>query len=139
MNELLYQSDGPHTTEVYKILKQTLIKYADKNHIKLLPFQVDLIIHKVIKNYIAKNIDKFKRYFLPWGSYSSYYTFTHNELLENGKKEIKIQTDARKKIIKFIDNSLWLMDRLYRPPSKDYCKGLRYKNVKTHFESIVSK
>ena len=139
MDEPSYQSAGPDTNEVCKMTKWALTKYADNNHIKLLPFQVDLIVHKVIENYIAKNIDIFKKYFTPWGSYRGYYTFTHNELLENAKKEIKIQTDARQKIIKFFDNSQWLMDRLYRAPSKDYSEGLRYKNVKTHFESIVSK
>jgi len=151
MAEPWYQSQGPSTNEVKKILNQTLtniivvvkMENGVHNPTKLLPSQVDFIIDKVIENYIVKNKNKSKN-FIGWGSYRGYYSFTHSELLQKCNKEIQEQimlqkqADARQKIIKFFNNSPWLMDRLYRPPSEEYSEGLRYKSIKTHFEFTTS-
>ena len=145
MNEPWYQSQGPDTNEVKKILKEALtniivvvkMENGDRNPTKLLPFQVDFIVDKVVDNYIVENRNS-SLYFVGWGSYRGYYSFTHSDLLQKCTKVIEDQTDARLKIIKFINNSAWLMDRLYRPPSEEYSEGLRYKSIKTHFENTVS-
>ena len=141
MGEPWYQSSGPDTNEVKKILKQTLtnlivvvkMENGDRNPTKLLPFQVDFIVDKVVENYIVDNKNKSKN-FIGWGSYRGYYSFTHSELLQKCNKEIQDQTDARQKIIRFFNNSSWLMDRLYRPSSNEYSPGLRYEKIKENFE-----
>ena len=151
MTDPWYQTRGPDTNEVKKILKQTLrnlivvvkMSNGDRNPTKLLPFQVDFIVDKVVENFIKnQNLPNFyaegRDDFLCWGSYRGYYSFTHSELLQECTKVIEDQTDARQKIIKFINNSEWLIDRLYRPPSEKYSEGLRYKSIKTHFENTVS-
>ena len=89
MAEPWYQSQGPSTNEVKKILNQTLtniivvvkMENGVHNPTKLLPSQVDFIIDKVIENYIVKNKNKSKN-FIGWGSYRGYYSFTHSELLQ---------------------------------------------------------
>lgn len=141
MGEPWYQSSGPNTNEVKKILKQTLtnlivvvkMENGDRNPTKLLPFQVDFIVDKVVENYIVDNKNKSKN-FIGWGSYRGYYSFRHSDLLQECTKLIEDQTDARQKIIEFISNSSWLMDRLYRPPSNEYSPGLRYEKIKENFE-----
>ena len=151
MNDPWYQSQGPDTNEVKKILKKTLtniivvvkMENGDRNPTKLLSFQVDFIVDKVVENFIKKqNLPNFyteeRDALLCWGSYRGYYSFTHSELLQECTKLIENQTDARQKIIKFINNSAWLMDRLYRPPSEKYSEGLRYKSIERHFETVVS-
>ena len=145
MNEPWYQSQGPDTNEVKKKLKETLtniivvvkMENGDRNPTKLLPFQVDFIVDKVVENYILDNRNP-SLSFVGWGSYRGYYSFIQSELIQECTKVIEDQTDARLKIIKFINNSAWLMDRLYRPPSEKYSEGLRYKGIKTHFEKTVS-
>jgi len=145
MMEPWYQSQGPDTNEVKKILKEALtniivvvkMENGNRNPTKLLPFQVDFIVDKVVENYIVENRNS-SLYFVGWGSYRGYYSFTHSELLQECTKVIEDQTDARQKIIKFFNNSPWLMNRLYRPPSEEYSEGLRYKSIKTHFENTVS-
>ena len=144
MTEPWYQSQGPDTNEVKKILKQTLrnlivvvkMYNGNRNPTKLLPFQVDFIVDKVIENYILENQNP-SLSFVGWGSYRGYYSFTHSELLQKCTKEIEDQTDARQKIIKFFNNSAWLMDRLYRPPSEECSEGLRYKSIERHFENTL--
>lgn len=68
-----------------------------------------------------------------WGSYRGYYSFLHSELLskclEEGQKFRKEK--ARKKLLKFMNDSIWIQDRLYRP-----CDGLRYKNVERNFDNV---
>ena len=147
MGDPWYQSAGPNTNEVKKILKETLtniivvvkMENGDRNPTKLLPFQVDFIVDKVVENFVKKqNLPNFYTEqsddFLCWGSYRGYYSFRHSDLLQECTKLIEDQTDARQKIIKFISNSSWLMDRLYRPPSDEYSPGLRYEKIKENFE-----
>jgi len=61
-----------------------------------------------------------------WGSYRGYYSFSHSSLLtkclEEGQNFRKKK--AREKLIKFMDNSTWIQDRLYRPDD-----GLRWRQI----------
>ena len=45
---------------------------------------------------------------------------------------------SRKKINKFIMNSAWVQDMLYRPPTENKPAGRMYAAVETHFNQMVS-
>jgi hypothetical protein len=73
-----------------------------------------------------------------FGSWRGYTSFRMKEKLI---KQIELLYDeeiARNKINKFIMNSCWVQDMLYRPPTEDKPSGRMYATVETHFNQMVS-
>jgi hypothetical protein len=117
-----YEYNGPSTTEVNKLLTDALLhakhKIVSDDNIKSI---VDSVIRQEEQT--------------GWSSYRGYYTFVHSDLIKKCNKKINtlIETLSREKIIRFLNNSNWISDRLYRPED-----GLRWKQVQATLQSHQS-
>ena len=131
MNEPWYEQQGPNTEEVRNKLLESYISPNGKYNLVSLT-----TIKKVINDVILIE----EKTYSGWGSYRGYYAFTHHNLIKeiNGKLQPIIEEIARKKINKFIMNSPWIQDMLYRPPTDTKPEGRMYVAVETHFNQIVS-
>ena len=98
--------------------------------------QVDLhTVHKIIKKCVDIEYNQYKSF----GSYRGYDTFGHGSILKNVKNRINehIRQVARETIRKNPILINWVNHVLYRPPNEQgENEGLRYKLVKTSFESL---
>jgi len=130
MNEPWYEAQGPNTEE---ITNKLLIDYYHNRKYNLVSLTA---IKKVVNNVISVEEKKYSG----WGSYRGYYTSTHHNLIKeiNGKLQPIIEDFARNKINKFIMNSPWVQDMLYRPPTDTKPEGRMYNAVETHFNQMVS-
>ena len=128
-----YEETGPSTEDVKQILFTARwdSQFGETSH-SWYPIMkrrvIDIVIHKELKEH-QKNFGRQPC----WGSYRGYYSFSHSSLLSKCLEEGQIfrKEKARKKLLKFMDNSTWIQDRLYRPDD-----GLRYENVEKHFNEI---
>ena len=73
-----------------------------------------------------------------FGSWRGYASFRMKEKLIKRIELLYDEEIARKKINKFIMNSAWVQDMLYRPPTESKPAGRMYAAVKTHFNQMVS-
>ena len=131
MNEPCYEAQGPNTEEITNKLLEIYISPKGKYNLVSLT-----AIKKIINNVISVEEKKYSG----WGSYRGYYTSTHHNLIKeiNGKLQPIIEEIARNKINKFIINSPWVQDMLYRPPTETKKAGRMYKTVESHFNRLSS-
>ena len=131
MNEPWYEQQGPNTEEVRNKLLESYISPNGK---------YNLVSLTTIKKVINAVILIEEKTYCGFGSYRGYYTSTHHNLIKeiNGKLQPIIEDFARNKINKFIMNSPWVQDMLYRPPTDTKPEGRMYVAVETHFNQIVS-
>ncbi len=129
MNEPWYEAQGPNTDEVRNELLEIYVSQNRKYNLVSLT-----AIKKIINNVISVEEKKYSG----WGSYRGYYTSTHHNLIKeiNGKLQPIIEEIARNKINKFIMNSPWVQDMLYRPPTDTKLEGRMYKTVESHFNRL---
>jgi hypothetical protein len=73
-----------------------------------------------------------------FGSWRGYASFRMKEKLIKRIELLYDEEISRKKINKFIMNSAWVQDMLYRPPTDAKPAGRMYAAVKTHFNQMVS-
>ena len=73
-----------------------------------------------------------------FGSWRGYTSFRMKEKLIKRIELLYDEEIARKKINKFIMNSPWIQDMLYRPPTENKPAGRMYAAVETHFNQMVS-
>ena len=131
MNEPWYEQQGPATDEVRNELLEIYISPNRKYNLVSLT-----TIKKVINDVILIE----EKTYCGFGSYRGYYTSTHHTLIKeiNGKLQPIIEEIARNKINKFIMNSPWIQDILYRPTTDAKPAGRMYTTVETHFNQLVS-
>lgn len=90
---------------------------------------------RILSKYIDRIVPITRNDFGSWRGYASFRT------KEKLIKRIELLYDeeiARNKINKFIMNSPWVQDMLYRPPTESTPAGRMYAAVKTHFNQMVS-
>ena len=93
------------------------------------------IVHEIIKKCVDIEYNQYKSF----GSYRGCDTFGHGSILKNVKIHINehIRQVARETIRKNPILINWVNHILYRPPNEQgENEGLRYKLVKTSFESL---
>jgi len=73
-----------------------------------------------------------------FGSWRGYTSFRMKEKLIKRIELLYDEEISRKKINKFIMNSPWIQDMLYRPPTENKPAGRMYAAVETHFNQMVS-
>jgi hypothetical protein len=73
-----------------------------------------------------------------FGSWRGYTSFRMKEKLIKRIELLYDEEISRKKINKFIMNSAWVQDMLYRPPTESKPAGRMYAAVETHFNQMVS-
>ena len=73
-----------------------------------------------------------------FGSWRGYASFRMKEKLIKRIELLYDEEIARNKINKFIMNSPWVQDMLYRPPTDTKPAGRMYAAVETHYNQIVS-
>jgi hypothetical protein len=119
-----YEQQSPSTEDVKKILFTARwdSQFGKTSWYPMMKRRViDIVIHEELKEH-QKTFGEQPC----WGSYRGYYSFSHSELLnkclEEGQKFIKEK--ARKKLLKFMNDSTWIQDRLYRPDD-----GLRWEQI----------
>jgi len=119
-----YEYNGPSTTKVNKLLTDALLHAKHK-----------IVSDDNIKSIVNSVIEQEEQKGTGWGSYRGYYTFVHGDLIKKCNKKINtlIETLSREKIIRFLNNSNWISDRLYRPED-----GLRWKQVQATLQSHQS-
>jgi hypothetical protein len=89
----------------------------------------------ILSKYIDRIVPVTRNDFGSWRGYASF------RMKEKLIKRIELLYDeeiARKKINKFIMNSPWIQDMLYRPPTENKPAGRMYAAVETHFNQMVS-
>lgn len=90
---------------------------------------------RILSKYIDRIVPITRNDFGSWRGYASFRT------KEKLIKRIELLYDeeiARNKINKFIMNSPWVQDMLYRPSTETKPAGRMYTTVETHFNQIVS-
>ena len=73
-----------------------------------------------------------------FGSWRGYASFRMKEKLIKRIELLYDEEIARNKINKFIMNSTWVQDMLYRPPTDTKPAGRMYGSVQSHFNQMVS-
>ena len=73
-----------------------------------------------------------------FGSWRAYTSFRMKEKLIKRIELLYDEEISRKKINKFIMNSAWVQDMLYRPPTESKPAGRMYATVETHFNQSLS-
>jgi hypothetical protein len=73
-----------------------------------------------------------------FGSWRGYASFRMKEKLIKRIELLYDEEIARNKINKFIMNSPWVQDMLYRPPTDTKPAGRMYGSVQSHFNQMVS-
>jgi len=89
----------------------------------------------ILSKYIDRIVPVTRNDFGSWRGYASF------RMKEKLIKRIELLYDeeiARNKINKFIMNSPWVQDMLYRPPTDTKPEGRMYVAVETHFNQMVS-
>jgi len=95
----------------------------------------------ILSKYIDRIVPVTRNDFGSWRGYASF------RMKEKLIKRIELLYDeeiarnkkiARNKINKFIMNSCWVQDMLYRPPTENKPAGRMYAAVETHFNQMVS-
>ena len=126
-----YEEQGPTTDEVRKKLISVYI--MPKKAYKFVKLET---IEKIIDEVIAIE----EKEYGGWGSYRGYYTFTHHKLVKTVNKKVQavMEINARNKINKFVMNSPWIQDMLYRPPTEDKPVGRMYHVVQERFTSLYN-
>ena len=90
---------------------------------------------RILSKYIDRFVPITRNDFGSWRGYASF------RMKEKLIKRIELLYDeeiARNKINKFIMNSPWVQDMLYRPPTETKHAGRMYTTVETHYNQIVS-
>lgn len=90
---------------------------------------------RILSKYIDRIVPITRNDFGSWRGYTSF------RMKEKLIKRIELLYDeeiSRKKINKFIMNSAWVQDMLYRPPTESKPAGRMYAAVETHFNQMVS-
>ena len=126
-----YEEQGPTTDEVRK--KLISVYLMPKKAYKFVKLET---IEKIIDEVIAIEEKEYEG----WGSYRGYYTFTHHKLVKTVNKKVQavMEINARNKINKFVMNSPWIQDMLYRPPTEDKPVGRMYHVVQERFTSLYN-
>jgi len=126
-----YEETGPTTEEVtHNMLEAFGIPIKKIGKFK--KHQVADII-KVVNDVVSVEEKKYNG----WGSYRGWATVSP-DLIEKISVKLNQLTEARNKINKFIMNSDWVMDMLYRPPTETRPAGRMYKLAESSFYSISS-
>ena len=89
----------------------------------------------ILQKYIDRIVPITRNDFGSWRGYASF------RMKEKLIKRIELLYDeeiSRKKINKFIMNSAWVQDMLYRPPTETKPAGRMYTTVETHFNQMIS-
>lgn len=90
--------------------------------------------YPIMKRRVIDNVIKELKIQQPcWGTYRRYYSLSHSILLSKCLEEAhKFRKEkATKKLLEFMNNSIWIQDRLYRPED-----GLRYNNIEDNFNIV---
>ena len=90
---------------------------------------------RILSKYIDRIVPITRNDFGSWRGYASFRT------KEKLIKRIELLYDeeiARNKINKFIMNSPWVQDMLYRPPTDTKPEGRMYNTVETHFNQMAN-
>lgn len=138
MSEPWYQTEAPSVADV----KNILIKCQwEKESIFFDKLDKKKTITFVINNYLREYEEKYNSKpdpRAPFGSYRGYYSFNHRDFIDNC--QWRMEEIIKKKAIvtlKYYLMKYWIEDRLYRPPSENYSAGLRYNNIKDHFNKMT--
>ena len=108
-----YEYQSPSNEDVKQILFNTQWDSQFVNSSSWYPIMKRRVIDIVIK--------ELKMHQPCWGSYRKYYSFSHSILLSKCLEEAH----------KFMNDSIWIPDRLYSPYN-----GLRYKNLENNFNKV---
>ena len=127
MNGPWYENSGPHIEEVRKDIMHAsnIMKW-----LRLYPTENIDTIEEIGSCEIIKAGGKT----LCYGSFRGYATFTRKEIINEiistlNKRKIAKETLSKSRIL-----SMWINDRLYRPPTENNLQGLRYNSVKQNYQ-----
>jgi hypothetical protein len=118
-----YECSGPNAEDVRHDIQNSFEAREKLFNCRILSKYIDRIVP------ITRN---------DFGSWRGYASFRMKEKLIKRIELLYDEEIARNKINKFIMNSPWVQDMLYRPPTDTKPAGRMYAAVETHYNQIVS-
>ena len=118
-----YECGGPNAEDVRDDIQNSFEAREKLFNFRILSKYIDRIVP------ITRN---------DFGSWRGYASFRMKEKLIKRIELLYDEEIARNKINKFIMNSPWVQDMLYRPPTDTKPAGRMYAAVETHYNQIVS-
>lgn len=123
-----YESQGPDMTYVKNDINNNFADYSQR---------FPNLTHDSIKQILDSEIQREHNRYGGFGSFRGYATFTRRGIIEGIEDKLQERNTAFNVLKNSIILNNWINYILYRPPTENHKKGLRYNSIKKEFESYV--